>query len=143
MTLSPSPLFLGFTELLRDLADAENRKMDNYPPCNIIKLNSSGDRYLIQLAVAGFSDEELKVEFDPPTNKLTIYSLEDSYACRQENSPREYIHRGIALRSFKRTFTLAQHVEVVRTVLNDGILNITLERKLPENMKPIQIPIGK
>ncbi|MFO1152208.1 MAG: Hsp20 family protein [Rhodospirillales bacterium] len=110
-------------------ADAEN----GYPPYNIEKTGQ--DRYRITLAVAGFDEKELTAEVRE--NALLIEGRK-----REPASEHTYLYRGIAGRSFRRQFQLADHVQVVSANVQNGLLTIELARELPEAMKPRKIEIG-
>ncbi len=136
-TFDFSPLFrstVGFDRLMQlmesstQLAEAAN----GYPPYNIEKTGE--DRYRITVAVAGFGDDELSVETHE--NALLIEGRK-----REANGEARYLYRGIAGRSFKRQFQVADHVKVVAASLGNGLLVIDLVREIPEAMKPRQIPI--
>jgi molecular chaperone IbpA len=88
------------------------------------------------MAVAGFAKSELRVELH--NNQLTI---EGSKQSNDESDDFGYVYRGIAGRQFRQTFALADHVKVIESDLNDGILSIKLERDLPEEKKPRLIEI--
>ena len=118
-----------FDELLRTTAQATN-----YPPYNIVK--HSDDKFAIELAVAGFKDGDIDVQVE--RNQLTVTG-EQSVSLDQ---PVEYLHRGISARSFTRTWTLADHVEVKGAAVANGILTINLERIIPEDQKPKKIAIN-
>jgi molecular chaperone IbpA len=119
-----------FDNLLR-----ATHQTSNYPPYNIIK--HSDDTYSIELAVAGFKDGEVDVEVE--NNQLTVRG--EQQADSESDSKGEYIYKGISARSFVRTFTLADHVEVAGAVVQDGILTVQLERRIPEEKKPKKIAI--
>src|SRR5262249_40614025 len=93
------------------------------------------DSFRIELAVAGFAQEDLTIEFKQ--NSLVVTG-----ARKQPESPRNYLHRGIAERSFERRFGLADHVRVGGAKLENGLLTINLVRELPEITKPRKIEIG-
>lgn len=104
-----------------------------YPPFNIEQVGE--DQFRIELAVAGFSQDDLSIEFKQ--NSLVV-----SGQRKQPESPRNYLHRGIAERSFERRFGLADHVRVSGAKLENGMLTIDLVRELPEMLKPRKIEIG-
>jgi molecular chaperone IbpA len=106
---------------------------DNYPPYNIIK--ESDDAYIIELAVAGFKQNEVEIEMEK--NVLTVKSVDSE----EPKIVPEYLHKGISARSFTRSFTLADHVEVLGATMQDGILAIQLQRKVPEALQPRKIAI--
>lgn len=123
---------VGFESMIDNLLRSTSQT-SNYPPYNIIK--HSDDAYCIELAVAGFKDGEVDVEVE--NNQLTVRGEQ-----RAENETKaEYIYKGISARSFVRTFTLADHVEVAGAVIQDGILTVQLERRIPEEKKPKKIAI--
>ena len=133
-----TPLFrssVGF-DRWSDLFDAALRADDSaagYPPYNIEK--TSDDKYRIMMAVAGFGEND--VEITAQENLLVVSG--------NLGEPREgvttYLYRGIATRAFERRFSLADHVKVVGATLADGVLQVDLERELPEAMKPRRIAV--
>jgi len=130
-TLFPRSTFVGFDHLFNELEHVARHSNDHYPPHNILK---TGDQdYLIELAVAGFSREELSIEVKDRT--LTIMG-------EHESKGREYIHRGISTKKFKRTFRLSEHVKVNGADLVDGVLSVQLKYEVPEEMRPRKIKIG-
>ncbi len=127
----PRSSFVGFDHLFKELDHTTRHANDHYPPHNILKLND--DQYLIELAVAGFSQDELEVDIKERT--LTVKG-------EHKSNGREYIHRGISTKKFKRTFRLSEYVEVHGADLVDGVLAIDLKFVLPEEMRPRKINIG-
>ena len=104
-----------------------------YPPYNIERL--SDNEYRITMAVAGFGEDELNV--DVKEQMLTVRAEK-----KAEDKQRQFLHRGIAGRSFERRFQLADHVEVKGADLKDGLLHVDLVRNVPERLKPRSIAIG-
>jgi molecular chaperone IbpA len=104
-----------------------------YPPFNIEQ--TSEDAFRIELAVAGFGEDDLSIEYKQ--NSLIVAG-----ARKQPEAQRNYIHRGIAERSFERRFGLADHVRVAAAKLENGLLTIELARELPEQLKPRKIAIS-
>jgi molecular chaperone IbpA len=104
-----------------------------YPPFNIEQVDE--DAFRIELAVAGFAQDDLSIEFKQ--NSLLV-----SGTRKQPETQRNFLHRGIAERSFERRFGLADHVRVAGAKLENGLLTIELVRELPEIMKPRKIEIG-
>ena len=119
-----------FDELLRHTSNTQGT---NYPPYNVVKL--SDDKFAIEVAVAGFKDGDVEITVEK--NQLTI---KGEKAIPLDHGV-EYLHRGISARSFIRTWTLADHVEVVGATVANGILTIDLERVVPEEQKPKKIAI--
>jgi molecular chaperone IbpA len=135
-----TPLYRSFVGLDRmasmiDAASAQATNTASYPPYNIVRL--SEDAYRIELAVAGFSENDLNIESEQ--SQLTITG---SHGDKSANDAGDYLHRGIAERGFERRFQLADHVVVEGADLAHGLLSISLKRELPEALKPRKIEIG-
>jgi molecular chaperone IbpA len=111
---------------------------DHYPPCNIVRTGEN--TYRISFAVAGFKPEQVNVTVNQ--NMLIVSAAAED---KQQEDKGEYLYRGIAGRSFERRFNLADYVTVKSASLEDGLLQIELERELPEAMKSrrIEIQTGK
>jgi molecular chaperone IbpA len=105
---------------------------EHFPPYNIARLGE--DKYQIALAVAGFKPEEISIIAQQ--NTLAVSGK------IQKQDDAEYLHRGIAARSFERRFNLADYVEVTGAKTENGLLLIDLERRIPEAMKPRRIEIA-
>ncbi len=132
-----SPLYrstVGFDRLF-DLLDQTTQvePMTNWPPYNIEKAGE--DQYLITMAIAGFSPDE--VEITQKENQLVITGQK-----KGSEEGKQYLHRGIATRAFKQTFNLADHVKVTDASLENGLLTIDLKREVPEALKPRRIEIS-
>ena len=125
---------VGFDRLF-DLLERQARLNagDNYPPFNIERLGD--DAYRITLAIAGFRPEDLDITAQQ--NLLVIQGKK-----REEAPQGEYLHVGIANRSFERRFELADFVRVDNADLVDGLLVIDLVREVPEAMRPKKIQVG-
>ena len=122
---------IGFDRLF-DLIETNARSAgENYPPFNLERI--ADDRYRITLAVAGFARDE--IEITAQQNLLLVAGKKD----KADNS--QFLHLGIATRSFERRFELADFVFVEDARLNDGLLVIDLVREVPEAMKPKSIAI--
>lgn len=106
----------------------------NYPPYDILR--TGDDQYEIRVAAAGFSQGEIDVEFHE--GRLTIRG---QHAQTEDETTVQYLHHGISARTFVRSFTLADYVEVKGAVMKDGILTVQLERVIPESQKPKSIAI--
>lgn len=132
------PIFsrtVGFDNLflrLNRIAE-ENIQTSAYPPYNIIRHNDS--KFELEIAVAGFKEEELNVEYKD--NTITVEGT------KEEKQKRHYPHRGIASRSFRRIWHLEDYMEVVEATLTDGLLVIRLEKIIPEELRPKKISINK
>jgi molecular chaperone IbpA len=122
---------VGFDRLF-DMLENSNFGGENYPPFDLIKIDDN--RYRIEVAVAGFGKDE--IEITSQQNSLVIRGQ------KSDDNGSNYVHRGIANRSFERRFALADHIQVRGADLRDGMLAIELEREIPEAMKPRKIEIG-
>jgi HSP20 family molecular chaperone IbpA len=137
ITLQSSPLLLGFEDLERLIDRTAKASGDGYPPYNIERIgfgsaNGGEDILRITLAVAGFAREQLDIQLDD--KQLTVRGKQ------ADETPRTYIHRGIAARQFSRGFVLADGLEVRSANLNNGLLSIDLVRLAPERkVQTIQI----
>jgi len=127
--------FVGFDRMFEDMDRMfeNSTKGTGYPPYNIAQINE--DEYMISLAVAGFGMDNLSIEKDKNTLKI------EGTAPKGDEDV-TYLHKGIGGRSFRREFTLADHVEVVNANLELGMLNIHLKREVPEELQPKKIEIN-
>jgi len=134
--LDLTPLFrstVGFDRMGRLLDTASNTEAPSYPPYNIEKV--ADDQYRVTMAVAGFNAADLDITQN--NNTLIVTGNQD----KGENDV-QFLHRGIATRSFERQFELAEHVNVTNAGLENGLLLIDLKREVPEELKPRKIAIG-
>ncbi|MDX1738291.1 MAG: Hsp20 family protein [Alphaproteobacteria bacterium] len=123
MTLFDSPLFLGFDQLERTLDRVAKSSNEGYPPYNIEQL--SQDRLRISLAVAGFAEEDLSIHREG--NQLVVMSKKSD-----KDDDRIFLHRGIASRQFKKSFLLAEGIDIEGAYMESGLLHIELRQPLPE-----------
>ena len=133
-TFDFAPLYrstVGFDRLF-DMLDAGGTRPD-WPPYDIERVGEN--HYRISMAVAGFSQNE--IELTQHGNTLLV-----SGQGKAAEKGRQMLHQGIASRSFKQTFNLADHVKVVGAKLENGLLSIELAREVPEQLKPRRIEIG-
>ncbi|MBY0297964.1 MAG: Hsp20 family protein [Methylobacterium sp.] len=136
-TFDVSPLYrstVGFDRLF-ELLDQTARvePLANWPPYNIEKTGE--DQYRITMAVAGFAADEIDLTQHDTT--LTVAGRK-----RDAEGERQYLHRGIAGRTFRQTFSLADHVKVTGATLEHGLLAVELVREVPEALKPRRIAIA-
>lgn len=136
--LDLTPLFrstVGFDRLdkLFEAAFRDASRDVSYPPYNIARTGETA--YRITMAVAGFGEGDLDITVHE--NVLTVRGQ-----LREAEKDVAYLHRGIAQRAFEHRFQLADHVRVVDASLDKGLLNIRLEREIPETLKPRKVEIG-
>lgn len=125
---------LGFEKFFRDVEEILNdtKPVVNFPPHNIIKADDN--KYVVELAVAGFSKDEIDIQVQD--NTLTITGN------KKEGTPDiHYLHRGIGTRTFVKKITIADTIVVKGAEFKDGILRIGLENIIPEERKPRKIEI--
>ena len=108
----------------------------NFPPYNIIKRDEI--HYDIEMAVAGFSENDLDVEYSD--NTLTV-SSKDNSSLNGFNNEESFVHQGISMRKFTRKFSLADDVIVTGASLKNGMLKISMEKIVPEGKKKRMISI--
>lgn len=136
--VSLTPLFrrsIGF-DRLNDFFDyAMQSDAPNYPPYNIEKYGENN--YRIVIATAGFVESELAINLE--NQVLTIVGKPEAVSTEQI----DYLHKGIARRSFKLSLRLDEYIEVQHANYEHGLLSIDLQRIIPEEKLPRQIPIGK
>jgi len=129
---------IGFDNLFDDLMRVNAQQSNtNYPPYDIVQVND--DEYMISVAVAGFGPDNLSVTKDKKT--LVVEGKHSRETVDNEDATAKYLHKGISERSFRREFTLADHVEISNAHLELGILGIHLKREVPEEAKPKTIAI--
>ena len=125
------PFAIGFDRTLQLLERADTHSSSNYPPYNIVKIDE--ENFQIEMAVAGFDKKEVSISKEK--EKLIIEG-------EQDTESKEYVHQGLASRSFKRSFTLADDIIVNGADMKNGILVVSLERIVPEEDKPQEIKIS-
>ena len=134
------PITIGFDNIFDHFervldGDVMNIPTVNYPPYNIVRTGEN--TYDIELALAGFSKDDIDVEYE--NNVLTVRSIKREETEKEINDA--VLHRGISKRMFTKSFTVADDVEVNGAELKDGLLRVSLERIIPESKKPRTIEI--
>ena len=124
-------LTVGFDDIFDQLSTLSSYDTSNYPPYNIKKVDK--EKYQLEMALAGFTKTDVIVEVKE--NTLTISGKVS------DKDTDTFVHRGIAQRSFKRQWTLAEHLEVTNAVLKDGVLKVDMKLNLPEEKKPKTITV--
>ena len=127
------PFSVGFDNIFDQFDRLLDTPAPSYPPYNLIK-SKDGDNYKIQIALAGFDKSDVDVEVKE--NTLTVKSKKDTV-----ESEEEILYKGISTRSFERSWTLADDMKVHGAKFENGLLEISLERIIPEEKKPKTIEI--
>ena len=125
------PFAIGFDRYFEDLERMSNITQTNYPPYNVVK--EDDEHFSVELAVAGFSKKDVSI-----TKEKNVLVIEG----KVEDESKDFVHKGLASRAFKRSFTLADDVEISGASLKDGILVVSLESVVPEEDKPVSIKIS-
>ena len=128
MTPFSSPLLLGFDTMEKTL-ERLAKTGDSYPPYNIERIrgaDSTGEKLRITLAVAGFAENDLEVTTEE--NQLVVRGRQN------DDTEREFLHRGIAARQFQRCFVLADGMRVIAAELKNGLLSVDLDRPEAERL---------
>ncbi|SVD76771.1 uncharacterized protein METZ01_LOCUS429625, partial [marine metagenome] len=128
---------VGFDSIFDRFFDMDLTRDSGYPPYNIRKISEA--QYVIEIALAGFSKDDIEVEVTDGTLTVRSKKLEEKTELTSEDS---YVHKGIARRSFLRCWTLSDDIFVKGADLKDGLLIINLEKVIPEEKKPKIITIG-
>lgn len=131
-TTLPRTRFIGFDNLWRELDRLSSHPNEVYPPHNVIKLDDTTT--LIELAVAGFSKDDLSIEL-----KDNILTVNGDKSYRYDDTA--YVHRGISTKKFSKSFRLSEYTEVTGATITDGILSVSVSVKIPEEKLPKLIPI--
>lgn len=132
--------FVGYEPMLKRFEEAHNtlaKVIPNYPPYNIVKVDEN--KYVIELAVAGFGKHNLDLELHEGTLSITGSTQVGDLV--EEGLNNTYLYKGIADRSFTRKFSLADTVEIKNAELVNGMLRVWLENIIPESKKPKKIDI--
>lgn len=129
-TIFNDPFFLGFDDQFVRW-ETNKKTTSSFPPYNVKQIDE--DNYMIELAVAGYSREDLEIKVEKDT--LTIKSD------KENDDKSDFLHRGIAGRNFTQHFTLGEYMSVKSASLENGLLTIKIERELPEEAKPKTIKI--
>lgn len=122
---------IGFDRQFKLMEELRAASRPTYPPYNIKHMGN--EKYMIELAVAGFNKSEITVE--QTENTLRLSGSKDDHGST-------YVYKGLAARDFEQTFVLSDYVVVKKVTLLDGLLTVYLERELPEEKKPKVIPIS-
>jgi molecular chaperone IbpA len=125
--------FVGFDDTynrLTKMHDDMTKYVPNYPPYNIKKVEDN--KYVIELAVAGFAKQDIEVELED--NKMTVKGV-------SQDDTDNFIFKGIANRAFTRTFMLDEQIVIKDAAMLNGMLKIALERIIPEHRKPKKIEV--
>tara|TARA_B100000029_G_scaffold314267_1_gene306661 strand:+ start:82 stop:519 length:438 start_codon:yes stop_codon:yes gene_type:complete len=135
---SLKPFSVGFDSIFDEfdrMLDSTDRYNSNYPPYNIHKL--SDNDYKIEVALAGYSKDDIELELKE--NTLTVRNKVKEKVINDNGNG--VIHKGISTRHFERSFTISEDIKVKNAELNNGLLNISLERIIPEDKKSRLITI--
>ena len=136
------PLTVGFDDTFRHFESMFDHQLDHiqttaFPHYNIVKMDKN--KYDIQIALAGYNKKDIDINLEEGV--LTIESKKDETKETKLDSEGEILHKGIAKRYFKKSFTIAEDCKVIGAELKDGLLRVSLERIVPEHKKARTISI--
>ena len=128
-SLFSDQFFLGFNDQLARWQTLNTKA--SFPPYNLVKVDK--DTFVIELAVAGYSKEDVEI-----TVEKYLLLIKGT---KEDDAETNFVHHGIAGRNWQQSFVLGEFIVVKDAVLKDGMLKVTLEREVPEEMKPKAIKI--
>ena len=134
------PFSVGFDSMFEEfdrMLESTERYNSNYPPYNIHKLSETD--YKIEIALAGYSKDDIELELKE--NTLTVRNKAKEKVINENGNGNGVIHKGISTRQFERSFTISEDIKVKNAELKNGLLNIDLERIIPEEKKSRLIDI--
>lgn len=123
----------GLDNIFNALQQFDRNPPAKYPPHNIIR---NGDTYVLEFALAGWTEKEITVELEKNILRVTGQKSDS------DDSEEQFVHRGIANRSFQSQFTIGDNIEIVGGDLKDGVLTINMNIVIPEEDKPRTIKIS-
>ena len=131
------PLSVGFDDVFdhfESMFDYDMVNVSNYPPYNIVK--TGDNKFDIEVALAGFNKKDINV-----TSENGMLTIESKQEDKSEDKDGEVLHKGISKRYFKKSFTIADDVEIKGAELKDGMLRVSMEKIVPEakKLKTIEI----
>ena len=132
--------FIGLDKMVDNIyksVEHVNKTMTSYPPFNLKKTEEN--KYVLEMAVAGFGKSDIEITLEE--DKLVIDGKTTIDTLTTDGVNQTFLHKGISDRPFKRTFTLADNVEINNAAMMNGILKIWLEHIIPEDKKPKKIDI--
>ena len=135
------PFSVGFDSMFEEfdrMLESTERYNSNYPPYNIHKLSETD--YKIEIALAGYSKDDIELELKE--NTLTVRNKAKEKIINENGNSNGVIHKGISTRQFERSFTISEDIKVKNAELKNGLLNIDLERIIPEEKKSRLININ-
>jgi len=125
------PTFLGFDSMFERLNQTFDHQPQTYPPHNVLKKGE--DQVIVELALAGYSEENISVQVEEEQLLITGEKPEGGA---------EYLHHGISAKKFKKQFTLGEYMVVQNALFENGMLKIYIERIVPDEKKPRIIQIN-
>ena len=125
------PFAIGFDRYFDNLERITNLTQTNYPPYNVVKVDD--EHFVVEIACAGFDKKDIEI-----TKEKNLLVIEG----KSSSDEKEFVHKGLASRTFKRSWTLADDVVIEGAELKNGILSVNLEKVVPEEDKPVSIKIS-
>ena len=126
-----SPVSIGIEDMFNRL-DAFADHSPNYPPYNIVKIDDITQQ--LEIALAGFKKEDIEVFTERKVLNINVNKTKESVG--------EYVHKGLAYRTFSRSWQLSDDTVVTDVTFVDGLLTVTLEKQVPEEHRRKVLPIS-
>ena len=130
---SYAPVSIGFEDMWKTLDALAANPQLNYPPYNLIKLDD--ERQQLQLALAGFSKEDIEVSVEKKVLNISVQKTTD-------DTDKTFVHRGISSRTFSRNWQLSEDTIIDEVTFVNGLLCVTLRREIPEEARRRVIDIS-
>lgn len=137
MTTYTHPSFVGFESLFDKIDRIGTREHQGYPPHNIIKFDDNDEDFVLELALAGYKQDDVEIVVEKGT--LTVQTKKDYDA---DVNGIVYLHKGVSGKRFRKQFTIADDIEVIGANMSNGMLQIELHKFVPEEDKPRMIEIN-
>ena len=133
------PFTIGFDDLFNRFDHYVDNRSNSFPPYNIVK-GKDELNWMIEMALAGYNKKDIDINLEEGVLSVESKKVDDKKT-EKVDSEGEILHKGIAKRYFKKSFTIADDVKVTGAELKDGLLRVSLERVVPEHKKPRTISI--
>jgi len=131
------PSFVGFETLFDKIDRMAHQQNPGYPPHNILKFDDNDEDFVLELALAGYRQEDIEIVLEKDT--LTVQTTKD-YGSNVDGVV--FLHKGVSTKKFRKTFTIADNIEVIGASMTNGMLQIELHKFVPEEDKPRYISIS-
>lgn len=130
------PSFVGFETLFDKIDRIGRQQTPGYPPHNILKFDNNEEDFVLEIALAGYKEEDVEIVLEKGT--LTVQTKKEY---ESELDGIVYLHKGVSTKKFRKSFTIADDIEVIGASMTNGMLQIELHKFVPDEDKPRVIDI--